>query len=31
MALIAAGGILCEIHEGIELEIKEIGGNDEES
>ena len=30
-ALIAAGGISCEIHEGIGLESKEIGGDDEES
>ena len=30
-ALIAAGGISCEIYEGIGLESKEIGGNDKES
>ena len=31
MALIAAGGIMCEIYEGIGLKGKEIGSNDEES
>ena len=30
-ALIAAGGISCEIHEGIGLEGKDIGGDYEES
>ena len=29
--LIAAGGIMCEIHEGVGLEGKEIGGDDYES
>ena len=29
--LIGADGILCEIYEGIELQGKEISGNDEES
>ena len=30
-ALIAAGGILCEIHECIGMKGKEIGNDDEES